>query len=945
MIPGFFSHKMIIKKIVFLFVVLSIPIKILAADNSLTIANFTTADNKLDLQPYIQILSDPDQGLSINDIVKGEAKNNFKPISAVGNSFGFSKAAYWIRFTTHFDEMLNDTVLLQLEYPQIDNVRLYIPDGLGGFSERVTGDRLPFSSREVNHRTLLFQLPEHRGESRTYYMRLYTEGSMQISLSLWAARTFIEHVDSTNLVLGGYFGVMLLLSLVALIAYFKVGDRLFLYYAVYVSSFLLFLLSLYGFSYQYLWPEFPLFGSRVSSVLMGLSIIFGLFFCGSFFQIWQGKHPRIRLLFNVLIICGFIGSVMSLFGHYATAVQFSTFIGLVTPPVVLIAAVSSLAKGYKPARYFLVAFSIFLLGVFIATLLEFGFVPRTFITVYAMQIGSLFNIILLAYALMDRIDQLRDQKEAALEKASAYLYQLNNGLDAQVIERTKQLSESESQLRTLVQTLPDLVWWKDPDGVYKACNPKFERFFGAAQAEIIGKTDYDFLDKKLADFFREKDNVAIAAGKASLNEEEVTYADDGHKELLETIKMPMYSSDGKLMGVLGVARDITERKRSEQALLDAQKMEAIGQLTGGIAHDFNNILAIIIGNLGMLKRQLLADDEASKRIGVIQKSAQRAADLTRQLLSFSRNQAEQQTVTDINQVLNDMDSLIVHSITPAIEVKYEFADDLWFSEIDPGEFQDAVINLIINARDAMSGSGQLILQTSNCTLDEKVCALYPELEAGDYVQLAVIDNGEGISSAKQAHIFEPFYTTKEQGKGTGMGLAMVFGFIKRANGCVTVESEVGVGTVFRLYLPKSGGQIQTKEVVETDVINEQHRGRETILVVDDEEALLELAREILEELDYRVLTAVNAKQALQVLANEPDIALLLSDVLMPGGINGYELAETAMDNYPGLKVLLASGYTSKSEIHKSQARFSANMLTKPYHLSELAKRIRQLLDG
>ena len=936
---------MIIIKVVFLFVFLAIPVQILAVDNSLSIANFTTTDNKLDLQPYIQILSDPDHSLSINDIVKGEAKNKFKPVSAVGNSFGFSKAAYWIRFTTHFDKTLNGSVLLQLEYPQIDNVSLFVPDGLGGFSERITGDMLPFSSREINHRTLLFQLPEHRGESRTYYLRLYTEGSMQISLSLWGASTFIEHVAATNLILGGYFGVMLLLALAAFISYFKIRDRLFLYYAVYVSSFMLFLLSLYGFSYQYLWPESPLFGSRVSSVLMGLSIVFGLLFCGSFLQIWQGKHPRIRHLFNALIVCGIVGSLMSLFSHYATAVQFSTFVGLVTPPVVLIAAISSLIKGYKPARYFLLAFFIFLLGVFIATLLEFGFVPRTLITVYAMQIGSLFNIILLAYALMARIDRLRDQKEEALEKASTYLYQLNNGLDAQVNERTKQLSDRESQLRTLVQTLPDLVWWKDPDGVYMACNPKFEHFIGAAQAEIIGKTDYDLFDKKSADFFREKDNIAIAAGKASLNEEEVIYADDGHKELLETIKMPMYSSDGKLMGVLGVARDITERRRSEQALLNAQKMEAVGQLTGGIAHDFNNILAIIIGNLGMLKRQLVADDKASKRIGVIQNSAQRAADLTRLLLGFSRNKAEQQVVTDINKVLNEMDSLIIHSITPAIEVKHEFAGDLWLSEIDPGDFQDAVINLVINARDAMSGSGRLILQTSNCTLDEKVCALHPELKVGDYVQLAVIDNGEGISSAEQAHIFEPFYTTKEQGKGTGMGLAMVFGFIKRANGCVTVESEVAVGSVFRLYLPKSCGQIQTKEVVESDVIDEQHRGHETILVVDDEEALLELAREILEELDYRVLTAGNGKQALQVLANEPEIALLLSDVLMPGGINGYELAESAMESYPDLKILLASGYTSKSEIHKSQARFSANMLTKPYNLSALAKRVRQLLDG
>jgi PAS domain S-box-containing protein len=935
---------MTIKKLL-LFVFLAMPVQILATVNASPVAYFTATDNKLDLEPYIEILADQDHHLSIHDVVNGDAKNDFKPVSVVGNSFGFSKAVFWVRFNLQQDKLLEETILLQLEYPQIDHVTLFVPDSNGGFSESITGDMLPFSSREINHRTPVFQLPEHRGESRIYYMRLHTGGSMQVELTLWSSSAFIEHVDVTNFVMGGYFGIMLLLLLAAIIAWFKLRDRLFLFYALYLLSFQLFLLSLYGFSYQHLWPEFPFFGSRISAVLMGLAIIFSLLFCGSFLQVWQGKHPRIKTLFNGLMICGFIGALMSLLADYATAVQFSTLFGLLTPIVIMIAALSSLVKGFKPARYFLVAFSILLFGVFIAVLLEFGFLPRTFITVYAMQIGALFEIILLSYALMDRISLLHNEKEVALEKASSYLCQLNDGLETQVEKRTKQLSESEAQLRTLINTLPDLVWWKDPEGVYMGCNQKFERRTGVSQAEIIGKTVHDLFEKEPAGFFHEKDQLVIKSGSLSINEEEVTFADDGHTELLETTKVPMYSPDGEIIGILGVGRDITDRRRTEQALLDTQKMEAIGQLTGGIAHDFNNILAIIIGNLTMLQRQLLTDDNASKRIGVIQKSAQRAAELVRQLLSFSRNKADKQVVSDINQLMNDMDGLIIHSVTPSIEVKHELASDLWLSKIDPGDFQDAVINLIINARDAMSGSGQLILQTSNCTVGKNHCASCPELKAGDYVQLAVIDNGEGISIAQQAHIFEPFYSTKEQGKGTGLGLAMVFGFIKRSNGCIAVESEPGEGTIFRLYLPKCSGKVQTKEEEQDEVMDEKHRGRETILVVDDEESLLELASEVLQDLDYRVFTAMNGEQALQVLAKEPEIDLLLSDVLMPGGINGYELAERATVSYPQLKVLLASGYTSNSEIHNSQARFSANMLSKPYNLSELAKRVRQLLDG
>jgi PAS domain S-box-containing protein len=499
-------------------------------------------------------------------------------------------------------------------------------------------------------------------------------------------------------------------------------------------------------------------------------------------------------------------------------------------------------------------------------------------------------------------------------------------------------------LRALIHALPDLVWWKDPEGVFLGCNPKFERLVGMAQSDIVGKTDYDLVDKNTADFIREKDKIAVEAGAACLDEEEVTYVVDGHIELLETVKMPMYGPDSELIGVIGIGRDITERRRSEQELLNTQKMEAIGHLTGGIAHDFNNILGIIIGNLSLLRRQLIDDEKASKRLETIQDSAQRAVDLTRQLLSFSRNKADRLVVTDINKVLTDMDSLIVHSVTPAIEVRHELVNNLWRTEIDPGDFQDAVINLIINARDAMSGNGQLILRTINCTLTENTRAECLDLDAGEYVEFTVIDNGEGMSDEQQAHIFEPFYTTKKQGEGTGLGLAMVFGFIKRAKGSVTVSSEAGKGAAISLYLPRSTGEIPVPKKPKMDVLSEQHRGRETILVVDDEEALLELAREILQQLNYRVLTAVDGKQALKVLSVEPGIELLLTDVLMPGGINGYELAEKALQCSPNIKIMLASGYTSEGKVKKTRARYSENILSKPYNLSELGRRVRQLLD-
>lgn len=511
-------------------------------------------------------------------------------------------------------------------------------------------------------------------------------------------------------------------------------------------------------------------------------------------------------------------------------------------------------------------------------------------------------------------------------------------------EAITELEQSEALLRTLIEALPDLVWLKDPNGVYLACNPRFERFFGAKEDEILGKTDYDFIDKAQANFFREHDLKAMNAGVPTQNEEEVSYADDGHKELLETVKTPMYSPDGSVIGILGVGRDITERRQAEIDLRRAQKMDAVGQLTGGIAHDFNNILAIILGNLELLKHQVKSDEKAYQRADSIQKAAERAAKLTKQLLGFSRRKAAQLVTTNINSVIKDMGSLISRSVTPEVEVEQHFSDDLWLTEIDPGDFEDALLNLAINARDAMSGRGHLTIETHNVILDDTYCAQNTDVIPGEYVQLAISDNGEGIPLEQQERIFEPFYSTKPVGKGTGLGLAMVFGFSNRSGGHIKVYSEQGVGTTFRLYLPRTAGEIEHVEQYGQETELMPH-GSETVLVVDDEPYLVEIAKDLLEGLGYRVLTASDGRQALEVLAGEENIDLLFSDVVMPGGLNGYELAEQATATYPTLQVLLTSGYTEKAVSHNDHDHFDSNLLSKPYTQADLAKGIRTILSG
>jgi len=432
-----------------LLIVLSFCFPCISLSQDSDVAQFGSADGKLSLSPFLAISVDPGKSLTIDDVIKPEFANSFVASSATGISFGFSESVHWVRFSVHQTADMSDSLLLELAFPLIDNVSMYIPDGLGGFSERHSGDAHLFSTRDVKYRNIMFRIPSHGGETRTYYMRMQTEGSMQVPLILWTSDAFIEYMDSSNLLVGAHFGVMLLLMLVGLVSYLNIRENVFLFYSLYLLSYILFQSSLLGLSYQFLWPNSPEFTSRLTSAFVGSVIVAGLLFSGSFLQVWGDKHPRIKWLFYVLMLCGFTSTMMTLFGDFALAVRLAVISGVFLAPTVIIAIWSALAIGYRPARYFLVAWCLFLFGVFVVCLLFLGFLPHTFLTTHAMQIGSSLEVLLLGYALMDRIGLLREDKDKARKQANNYLIQLNENLESLVAERTQELSKRNRELKKL----------------------------------------------------------------------------------------------------------------------------------------------------------------------------------------------------------------------------------------------------------------------------------------------------------------------------------------------------------------------------------------------------------------------------------------------------------------------------------------------------------------
>ena len=400
-----------------------------------------------------------------------------------------------------------------------------------------------------------------------------------------------------------------------------------------------------------------------------------------------------------------------------------------------------------------------------------------------------------------------------------------------------------------------------------------------------------------------------------------------------------------------VAEEVAQRMKTEEALRQSQKMEAVGQLTGGVAHDFNNLLTVIVGGLDTIGRQLDRPPEEMdlarmrRARDMAHHGAQRAATLTARLLAFSRQQTLAPQKIEPNRLISGVADLLRRTLGETIAFETVSAGGLWQAFADPGELENALINLAVNARDAMPSGGRLTIETANASLDEAyVEALIEPVKPGQYVLVAVSDTGTGMSSDTMARVFEPFFTTKDVGKGTGLGLSQVYGFIRQSGGHVRIYSELGEGTTVKLYLPRA-----TDQDVDAHPVMSHERttdgGSETVLVVEDHEDLRAYCVGVLQELGYRVIEASNGHRALEILQADTDIALLFTDVVLPDGLDGRELAQEAQRRRPGLRVLFTTGYTRNAVIHNGRLDPGVHLIGKPFTFAELAARVRTILDG
>ena len=560
------------------------------------------------------------------------------------------------------------------------------------------------------------------------------------------------------------------------------------------------------------------------------------------------------------------------------------------------------------------------------------------------------------------IEDLRER----LREAEETLEAIRNGeVDALVVQRGPEsaiytLENADRPYRLLVERMQEGALTLSPEGRVLYCNRRLAELIGAEPEKIVGAALSDYAAE---DHRQRLDTLIMLAQSSEVRAEIMLHNKSGARRPVQISLATLPGDAGPI--TCRIISDLTDRVRqntelqevnaklvsemrdratAEAQLRQAQKMEAVGQLTGGLAHDFNNLLAAISGNLQLLGRRV-----AQGRLTGIEKyldnagaAAQRAAALTQRLLAFSRRQTLDPHPTDVNKLLTGMQVLIRGSVGPNIELEIVGGIGLWTARVDATQLESAILNLCINARDAMApDGGRITIESANKWLDERNAA-ERELPAGQYLSICVTDTGCGMTPEVMTHAFDPFYTTKPIGQGTGLGLSMVYGFARQSGGQVRIYSEIGKGTTMCLYLPRHLGSAETEEQVPLALIH--HGGGETILVIDDEAPIRAMLVEILHECGYTTLEAADGPGGLKILQSGAHLDLLITDVGLPGGMNGRQIADAARVMRPGLKVLFITGYAENAVLGNGQLEPGMEVVTKPFDMNALADKVRDLID-
>jgi len=917
---------------------------------------------------HLEILEDPTRQLTIEEVASSEFDRQFVPNQAPELNLGLVDSVYWVRFQVDNQTSQTGEWWLEIANQDIDNVSIYYPhpDGRPGFAMKQTVNTLP--TLETRHYHPVFKIPVPLQSKETIYLRTESQ-RMNLPMTLWSGAGFIVENQKDFMILGVYWGILFIMVGYNFFLFLSLQDKGYLYYVLFMLN-----LLLADILRRYLPPQVQwsnqvwLNATTILLPVAALAFIFLLQFAATFLMIKAYAPQLHRILIGLQIG---LGVMLLLWLGTGTILFLVIWLGLILLSVVavFITGLTVWRRGYRPARYFVLGLGMFLGAVFVSVWAVLGFLPTIYVQ-HLVQIGITLMALLMSLALADRINiikQEREQAEVETHQRNRQLTLLNRVIAAttaavepetvleaacrelaQAFNLTHAIAVLANEDNSEVTVVADYHAEDQPSLLGHSLpiegNPFLEHIAAHKEPLAVEDAQHDPRTTSIHQLFHVPNTVSLllfpliveekAIGGISLSSNKPRHFSADELNLVQSVAE-------QVAGALTRIRLVEERQRLEAQYYQSQKMDAIGSLAGGIAHDFNNLLVPIIGYVELAMVKLTANHELYPNLEHVYKAAERAAALTQQILAFSRKQVLDIKPVNLNDIVANFDRMLGRLIGEDIDLQTSLEPSLHLVKVDRSQIEQILMNLAVNARDAMSNGGKLIIETGNVLLDEKYAESYAEVVPGPYVMIAVSDSGCGMDEETKRRIFEPFYTTKDQGKGTGLGLSTVHGIVKQHGGHIWVYSEPEMGTTFKIYFPQVEEPVQSEPSIPERA---SQVGTETVLIVEDEEGVRNLVSGTLESYGYQVLKAENPEEGLQIATTyAATIDLLLTDVIMPG-MNGRELYQQVSTIRPQIKVLYMSGYTDSMIVRDGVLEEGTNYLQKPFTIQGLTQKVRMVLS-
>lgn len=965
----------------------------------------TDDQDEYPLDLHIALLEDPAGQLTIEDVSSPEFNQRFTTNETADLNLGLVDTTYWVRFPVRNETEYANEWWLQIAAFELQDVSIYfpLPDGTPGYEMKQGGNAISVEDKDTNHYYPVFQISIPLEAEQMIYLRVESR-RINLPLTLWSTTGFNHQTQKDFMILGIYWGILFIMTGYNFFLFLVLREKSYLYYVLFLANLLL--VDILRKYLPQVWPyEIGIPPAIVTTAVTTLMVIFLLQFTATFL-LTKDHTPRLHRFIGGLQIGLIITASLAMLWFAITifVTIWLVFI-LLSIAAVFISGFVILGQGYRPARYFVLGLAMLLASIFLSILAVLGFVSTSY-TQYIVNIGIVLMAFLMSLALADRINIIKQEQakaqadvvqnqQAMLQLKDDFtvtLQQTNEELTRNIGKREKAEAETRQRNRELTllnQVIAATIVSEEPETVLDiACRELVQAFRLTQAVAVLANEDISAVrvvaDYHPAGLYPILGQTLVVEGNPLLeylatHKEPLAVEDAQNDPLTSSIRTllqmrntasilmcplivdkeivggislasekPRQFAADELALILSVAEQVSgalarirlaeERQQLEAQYYQVQKMEAVGRLAGGIAHDFNNLLVPIMGYVELAMIKLTPKHDIYANLEQVYKAAERAASLTQQILAFSRKQVLTIQPVNLNEIVTDFEKMLARLIGENIDLQISLASSLYQVKADRSQIEQILLNLVVNARDALHNEGKIIIETDNVFLDEK----YSEVSSGPYVMLAVSDNGCGMDAETQRHIFEPFFTTKDISKGTGLGLSTVHGIVKQHGGHIWVYSEPEIGTAFKIYFPceeEFGVQSKPQQVVADSLF-----GDETILLVEDDEQVRSLTRNVLQTYGYYVLEAHDGEAALALAAtySEP-IHLLLTDVIMPG-MNGKLLADKLTKIRPELKVLYMSGYAEEMIMHQNALEPGINLLQKPFNTKLLAQELRRVLS-